>query len=170
MHPTQEESADRVAKVAEGTSAQGLLKELAVTVERQAELVARLGAQHMEESSLVAEKDAEIERLRAQLGKALAEAESAKAYAEKIAGDKVSMLADLRYARAKLNQIKAKASWSVAYLEGKRAEHHASVQEFQERIEKMIALQEEKLRALSIEYDEELYPHLMSTIAERRYE
>ena len=37
-------------------------------------------------------------------------------------------------------------------------------------MEKMIALQEEKLRALSIEYDEELYPHLMSTIEERRYE
>ena len=29
--------------------------------------------------------------------------------------------------------------------------------------------QEEKLRRLSIEYDEELYPHLMSMIAERRY-
>ena len=79
------------------------------------------------------------------------------------------MLADPSYARAKLEQIKAKTSWSVSYLEEKRAEHHASVQEFQGRIEKAIAMQEEKLRALSIEYDEELYPHLMSTIAERRY-
>ena len=37
-------------------------------------------------------------------------------------------------------------------------------------MEKAIQVQEEKLRALSIEYDDELYPHLMSTIAERRYE
>ena len=36
-------------------------------------------------------------------------------------------------------------------------------------MEKIIQVQEEKLRGLSIDYDEELYPHLMSTIAERRY-
>ena len=28
---------------------------------------------------------------------------------------------------------------------------------------------EEKLRRMSIEYDEELYPHLMQMISERRY-
>ena len=70
--PSQGESADRVAKVAEGTSAQELLRELAATAERQAELVAQLRAQHVGESSVVAEKDAEIGRLRAQLGEALA--------------------------------------------------------------------------------------------------
>ena len=79
------------------------------------------------------------------------------------------MLADLRYAKAKLHQIKAKATWSVAYLDEKRAEHLASIQDLKERMEKIIEVQEEKLRHLSIEYDEELYPHLMSTIAERRY-
>lgn len=36
-------------------------------------------------------------------------------------------------------------------------------------MEKILKEQEEKLRGLSIEYDEELYPHLISTIAERRY-
>ena len=36
-------------------------------------------------------------------------------------------------------------------------------------MESAVAAQEEKLRGLSIEYDEELYPHLMSMIAERRY-
>ena len=36
-------------------------------------------------------------------------------------------------------------------------------------MEKTLVVYEEKLRALSIEYDEELYPHLMSVIAERRY-
>ena len=37
-------------------------------------------------------------------------------------------------------------------------------------MENALKVQEGKLRKLSIEYDEELYPHLMSTIAERRYE
>lgn len=36
-------------------------------------------------------------------------------------------------------------------------------------MEKIIQVQEEKLCGLSIDYDEELYPHLMSTIAERMY-
>ena len=160
---------EKGVKVAEGASAQELLKELAATAERQAELVAQLRAQHVGESSLVAEKDAEIDRLRAQLGEALAEAESAKARAEKISQDKVSMLADLRYAKGKLKQMQADMTWSVRFLEEKKVEHVAHVDQFKGRMEKLIQAQEEKLRALSIEYDEELYPHLMSSIAERRY-
>ncbi|GKD35474.1 hypothetical protein Tco_1250983, partial [Tanacetum coccineum] len=35
--------------------------------------------------------------------------------------------------------------------------------------EVLMGKQEEKLRKLSIEYDEELYPHMLSTIAERRW-
>lgn len=155
--------------MAEGTSAQGLLRELVATTARQAELVAQLEAQQMGESILIVEKDMEIERLRAQLGKALAEAESAKAREERIAQDKVSMLADLRYARSKLKEMQADKVWSVRFLNEKKDEHVAHVEQFRERMDKLIQMQEEKLRALSIEYDEELYPHLMSTIAERRY-
>ena len=62
MGPSQGESADRGAKVAEGASAQELLMELAATAERQTELVAQLRAQHVGESSIIAEKDAEIAR------------------------------------------------------------------------------------------------------------
>ena len=61
-------------------------------------------------------------------------------------------------------------TWSVRFLEEKKVEHVAHVDKFRERMEKAFQVLEEKLRALSIEYDEELYPHLMSTIAERRYE
>ena len=168
--PSQEESADKVAKIAEGTSAQELWRELAATAERQAELVAQLRAQHVGESSVVAEKDAEINRLRAQLGGALAEAESAKAREEKIAQERVSMLADLRYAKGKLKQMEADNVWSVGFLNENKDELVVHIGTFRERIEKQLLGQEEKLRALSIEYDEELYPHLMSTIAERRYE
>ncbi|GJZ38842.1 hypothetical protein Tco_0585405 [Tanacetum coccineum] len=37
------------------------------------------------------------------------------------------------------------------------------------RVEELLEKQEEKLRKLSIEYDEELYPHMLSAIAERRW-
>lgn len=57
----------------------------------------------------------------------------------------------------------------MRYLEEKKTEHFTNIEEFKVRMEKIIQAQEEKLRGLSIEYDEELYPHLMSTIAERRY-
>jgi chromosome segregation ATPase len=123
----------------------------------------------MGESSLIMEKDKEIERLRAQLGEALAEAESAKAREEKVAQDKVSMLADLRYARSKLREMQADKVWAVRFLNEQKDVHVAHIEQFRERIDKLVQTQEEKLRALSIEYDEELYPHLMSTIAERRY-
>ena len=65
--------------------------------------------------------------------------------------------------------MEADATWSVKFLDERRVEHFANIQKFKERMDKIIQVQEEKLRRLSIEYDEELYPHLMSTIAERRY-
>ena len=90
MVPFQGENAEKGAK---GISEQELLMELAAAAERQTEVVAQLRAQHVGESSVIAEENA---RLRAQLAKAHAEAESAKAYARKIAQDKVSILADLK--------------------------------------------------------------------------
>jgi hypothetical protein len=172
----QDENKEGDTKAADGGEAQQLLDELAATTARQAattasqaELVTQLKGKYAGESHALAQKEEELGTLRAQLADAQAELGASRAYAEKIAQDKMSILADLKYARAKLEQIKAKTTWSVSYLEEKRAEHLASLQEFKEGIEKAVAVHEEKLRALSIEFDEELYPHLMSVIAERRY-
>ncbi|GJV65142.1 hypothetical protein Tco_1475970, partial [Tanacetum coccineum] len=46
--------------------------------------------------------------------------------------------------------------------------HFAGLDEFRQRVEELLEKQEEKLRKLGIEYDEELYPHMLSAIAERR--
>ena len=167
--PPQNESVEKGAKVAEGVSAQELLVELAATAECQTELVTQLKTQYVGESSTLAQKDGEISLLRAQLAGAQEEAESAKAHADKLAKDKVSMLADLQHAKGELHQIQANMTWSVRYLDERRVEHFTNIEEFKVRMKKIIQVQEEKLRGLSIEYDEELYPHLMSTIAERRY-
>lgn len=54
-------------------------------------------------------------------------------------------------------------------MEEKKVEHVAALDDLRKKVESALVVQEEKLRRLSIEYDEELYPHLMSMIAERRY-
>ena len=167
--PPQNENVEEGVKVAEDVSAQQLLVELAAAAERQTELVAQLRTRYVGESSTIAQKDEEIARLRAQLAEAQAEVESVKAHADKVTDEKVNMLTELQHARGELHQFRANMTWSVRYLEERRVEHFANIEEFKVRMEKIIQVQEEKLRGLSIDYDEELYPHLMSTIAERRY-
>ncbi|GJU07024.1 hypothetical protein Tco_1123454 [Tanacetum coccineum] len=54
-------------------------------------------------------------------------------------------------------------------MEGGKNNHFAGLDEFHQRVEELLEKQEEKLRKLSIEYNEELYPHMLSAIAERRW-
>jgi chromosome segregation ATPase len=143
--------------------------ELAATAERQAELVAQLKTRYVGESSTLAQKDKEIAFLRAQLAEAQAEVGSFKTHADKVTNEKLTAMAELQQARGDLHQFRANLTWAIRYLEEKKEEHFANINEFHLRMETITKVQEEKLRGLSIDYDEELYPHLMSTIAERRY-
>ncbi|GJW54900.1 hypothetical protein Tco_0098985 [Tanacetum coccineum] len=77
------------------------------------------------------------------LADAQAEAESSRSYAQKLAEEKMALLV--------------------------KNNHFAGLDEFRQRVEELLEKQEEKLRKLSIEYDEELYPHMLSAIAERRW-
>ncbi|GJX31298.1 hypothetical protein Tco_0241153 [Tanacetum coccineum] len=52
---------------------------------------------------------------------------------------------------------------------GVGTKHVGRLDDFRQKVEGLLEKQEEKLRKLSIEYDEELYPHMLSTIAERRW-
>ena len=54
-------------------------------------------------------------------------------------------------------------------MEQTKNKHFSQLDDFRKAIEEKLARQEEKLRKLSIEYDEELYPHLVSSVAERMY-
>lgn len=167
--PPQNENKEEGVKVGKVVSAQQLLVELAATAERQTELVAQLKTRYVGESSTLAQKDEEISLLRAQLAEAQAEVVSFKAHADKVTTEKLTAMAELQQARGDLHQFRANLTWAVRYLEEKKEEHFANINEFKVRMEKIIQVQEEKLRGLSIDYDEELYPHLMSTIAERSY-
>jgi hypothetical protein len=54
-------------------------------------------------------------------------------------------------------------------MQENKSKHFAQLDDFRKAVEGALEKQEGKLCKLSIEYDEELYPHLVSAIAERRY-
>ncbi|GJR63614.1 hypothetical protein Tco_1505776 [Tanacetum coccineum] len=115
------------------------------------------------------QKDEEILLLKTQLADAQAEAESSRSYAQKLAEEKMALLVKVEQERANSADYKASCHWAVKYLEGGKNNHFAGLDEFRQRVEELLEKQEEKLRKLSIEYDEELYPHMLSAIAERRW-
>ena len=156
-------------KVTEEMSAQQLMEELGAAAERQAELVTQLKARYVGEGSSLTQKDEEISLLRAQLAYARADAESTSVYARRLADEKLSLMAELKHECGEMHQFRSNFSWGLKYLQEKKTEHCAHLNELRERVEGALKVQEGKLRKLSIEYDEELYPHLMSSIAERRY-
>ncbi|GJZ21797.1 hypothetical protein Tco_0558836 [Tanacetum coccineum] len=103
------------------------------------------------------------------LADAQAEAESARSYAQNLAEEKMALLVKVEQERADAAEYKASCHWAVKYLEGGKNNHFAGLDDFRQKVEGLLEKQEEKLRKLSIEYDEELYPHMLSTIAERRW-
>ena len=107
------------------------------------------------------QKDEEIALLKMQLASAQASLESTTAHSKR--------LADLSHGRAAFEQYKATYLWGLKYLQENKSKHFAQLDDFRKAVEAALETHEGKLRKLSIEYDEELYPHLVSAIAERRY-
>ncbi|GJW53941.1 hypothetical protein Tco_0098026 [Tanacetum coccineum] len=118
---------------------------------------------------LMEEFDTVTAQQAALLADAQAEAESSRLYAQKLAEEKMALLVRVEQERANSAEYKASCHWVVKYLEGGKNNHFAGLEEFRQRVEELLGKQEEKLRKLSIEYDEELYPHMLSSIAERRW-
>ncbi|GJV28802.1 hypothetical protein Tco_1385250 [Tanacetum coccineum] len=133
-------------KAFEGMPVDQLMGEFDMVTAQQAALVAQLRARFSNERSQIIQKDEEILLLRTQLADAQAEAESARSYAQNLAEEKMALL-----------------------VKGGKNNHFAGLDDFRQKVEGLLEKQEEKLRKLSIEYDEELYPHMLSTIAERRW-
>ena len=78
------------------------------------------------------------------------------------------MLAELDRERAEAAKYKAECRVAMESLEQGMASHFADVDGFRKRVKDLLAEQELKMRELSITYDEELYPYLLSAISERR--
>lgn len=156
-------------KADEGMSVEALIKELSMAAARQATLIAQLKVQYASEGSSGAQKDEEIALQRAQLASAQAEVESSNAYAGKLADERISLFAQVKQEHVAFDQYKSNCIWGVRYLEQNKYKHFSQLDAFRKDIEEKLARQEEKLRKLSIEYDEELYLHLVYVVAERRY-
>ncbi|GKC38922.1 hypothetical protein Tco_1051306 [Tanacetum coccineum] len=156
-------------KAFEGMPVDQLMGEFDMVTAQQAALVAQLRARFASERSQSVQKDEEILLLKTQLADAQAEAESSRSHAQKLAEEKMALLVKVEQERANSADYKASCHWAVKYLEGGKNNHFAGLDEFRQRVEGLLEKQEEKLRKLSIEYDEELYPHMLSAIAERRW-
>lgn len=137
--------------------------------ERQAELSAQLKARYADEGRASAQKDVEIADLKAQLAEARREVNFSNEAAKKHAEEKIAVLAALKNKHEEVRRLQSNAREAMKMLEQKRGEHLACLDKFADELKARIAVHESKLRQLSIEYDEELYPHLMSSIAERRW-
>ena len=89
---------------------------------------------------------------------------STSAYARGLASDKLSLLAEVAKERSKFEDYKTSCLWVLHYLKQGKDRLIANLEEFRQSVQSTMERQEGKLRKLNIEYDEELYPHLISTI------
>ena len=153
-----------------------VMEELASLATRQAELVARARYDIAEEdanaegaiSALEKQLDAveaELASSKAEQLDSKAELERMKADLEKVAAEKTAATLELEKERAaaKEREVATKEA-----LELFKAQHLANVDAFGRRFQEAISNAEERLRKISIDYDEELYPHLVQSVAERR--
>lgn len=145
-----------------------LVEKLNLAVAQQAKLVAQLKASYSGESSRLVQKDEEIALLKAQLVGTQAELEFANSYTRALTEEKMSLLDRVNQERADAKDYKANCLWALKYMEKNKDALFSRLDEFRNAIQGSLERQESKLRELSIEYDEELYPHLVSSIAERR--
>lgn len=146
-----------------------LIEELSLAAAHQAALVAQLKAKYASEGSSNAQKDEEIALLKAQLVDVRAEVESTNAYAKRLVEEKMLLHAQVSQERSAFNHYKANCLWALKYMEQNKSDHFSKLDEFRKSVEDALEKQEMKLRKLSIEYDEELYPQLVSSITERRW-
>ena len=80
----------------------------------------------------------------------------------------MALLLQIQQERADRQRHLRDSKWVLEHFEQHFGDFFADMDTFRSRIQTVLNSQEEKLRKLSIEYDEELYPHLCQSIAERR--
>ena len=144
-----------------------IVADLHESSQQQAILVEELRAKHDDDVRLLS-KDEEISLLKTQLEAARAELKAVNNSRAKLANEKISLLAQVSQQRGELSTHRKSCDWAIRYLQLGHKRHYANLEDFRQSILKMYEDKERRLRKLNIEYDEELYPQLMSTLAERR--
>ena len=162
--------------IGEGSrSFDSVMEELASYAARQSELVAQARAVYAADEEKISSLQAQLSDVQAELASSKAEQLSSKAKleraefsAQRLADEKLAMLAELEQQRAAVESQRVNSVWVLKYLQQNRSKHLDNLDEFFNRVRCSLNQQEEKLRKMSIEFDEELYPHLVQSVAERR--
>ncbi|GJV80172.1 hypothetical protein Tco_1516042 [Tanacetum coccineum] len=141
-------------KAFEGMPVDQLMEEFDIVTAQQAALVAQLRARLSSERGQSVQKDEEIllrgGGMKTQLARCADRGGVSRSYARACRGKYMALTCQGRGKDCGgFADYKACCQWA--------------------RVEGLLEKQEEKLRKLSIEYDEELYPHMLSAIAERRW-
>ena len=146
-----------------------LVEKLDLAAAQQVQLVAQLKAHYSGEGSRLAQKDEEIAMLKAQLVDAHAEVRSTNLYAQKLAEEKVALLAQVSQVRAAYDEYKSNCHWALKYVEQNKSNHFPKLDELIKFVNEALERQEGKLRRLRIEYDKPMrscthicYPPLLS--------
>ena len=145
-----------------------IFDELRRTADYQVALAARVKACYAGESSRAVQKDEEIAYLKAKLADAQVRLEASTESSQRLRDEKLSLWADLQVERSAHNERKAACEWAVGLMDQYRTEHGAQVEALRQQFMAAHQQQEEKLRRMNIEFDEEIYPPLVSSVAERR--
>ncbi|GJV04385.1 hypothetical protein Tco_1337954 [Tanacetum coccineum] len=155
-------------KAFEGMPVDQLVEEFDMVTAQQVALMSQLRARFSDERSQSIQKDEEILLLKTQLADAQAEAESSKSYAQNLGRGKngTACQGSSKSARM-LRSTKASCPLAGSIMEVRTILLQVWDEFFARERKGLLEKQEEKLRKLSIEYDEELYPHMLSAIAER---
>ena len=148
---------------------------------RQSMLVAQARASHSTESARaqyegqIASLTAQLASLQADLASSKAEQlssqaklERAEASARLMADQKMMVMAELERERSNAERTRTASLWGFQHLQQAKNKLFADVEEFRSVVQLRMKDHEERFRKLSIEFDEELYPHLMQSLAERR--
>ena len=146
-----------------------VMEEMAAIAARQAELVAEAKASCSHSlQEKVTSLQMQLAAAQAELASSKAEQERAEAYARRVAEEKLAIVAELAQERAAVGRHQLDAEWALKFLQQNKDQHIANLEAFCSKVSDALDTQEGKLRKLSIEFDEELYPHLVQSVAERR--
>ena len=149
------------ASVGSEGSFEEVMSEMAAAAVRQAQLVAKAKASH---SRVLEEKvtglQAQLAVAQADLASSKAEQKCAEELAQRLAKDRLDLMVELDRKRAADERRDAEGKWARRYLEQNKEQHLANLTQFCNKVSFEVESLEARLRKMTIEFDEELYPHL----------
>ena len=146
-----------------------VMGEMAAIAACQAELVAEAKASSTRSlQERVSSLEVQLATAQAELASSKAEQERAEAYARRVAEETLALGAELTQECTAVGRQQLDAEWALRFLQQNKDQHIANLEAFCSKVSDALETQEGNLCKLSIEFDEELYSHLVQSVVERR--